>query len=402
MTTERLMLRRPGSLAVYLGLVMGMGPLLHNALSSMGPLIVADLELSATEFGLLWFVMFAAACVFTLAGGKLTDRFGARMLMCGVFVFAAVSMLVAGLAGSYAWLVVALVLSGIAQAVSNPATNSSVARSVAPERQGVVMGIKQSGVQVSQFVAGLALPSLALLIGWRAAVLTCIVVAVAGVVITLVGLPQEPRSSERGEAPRSALDVSVRWMTAYAFLMGMITQLTNVYLPLYAHQELGLPVTQAGLIAAVLGGVGVVARLTWGRFSDRFSDMRRPLIALALLAAAAMFAVLMATTGGQWLIWLGACLFSIGVLSANVIIMVTIVRFIGRADVGRASGWVSTGLYTGFMMGPLIFGVLVDAAGYSAAWTTAMCLGLVLAVMTVVWQRTTPATVRSDDAARPA
>ncbi|WP_141276381.1 MFS transporter [Pseudonocardia hydrocarbonoxydans] len=375
------LLNRPAPLATYLALVMGIGPLVHYAISAMGPLVVADLGLTATEFGLLWFVSFGAAGLCTITGGKLTDRFGARILLCGVFVVAGVSLVTAGLAGAYGWLVLALALSGVAQSVSNPATNSVVAGAVPAHRRGVVLGIKQSGVQASQFAAGLALPSAALLLGWRAAVLACAAVAVVGLLVTVVGLPREPGAGRRDRGVRSSVPIEVRWMTLYAFGMGVVTQATNVYLPLYGHQELGLSITQAGLVAAVLGGVGVVARLCWGRLSDRFTDVRLPLLVLALLAAAAMSAVLLAARAGQWLLWTGAGLFSISALAANVIIMVAIVRFVRREEVGHATGWVSLGLYAGFTVGPLGFGLLVDAAGFMAAWSATAVIGLLLAVL---------------------
>jgi predicted MFS family arabinose efflux permease len=380
--------RAPVPFAFYLALVMAVGPLVHYALSALGPLLVAELDLSATAFGTLWFVTFGCAGSFTVAGGKLTDVFGPRYLLTGVFGTALLAVVVAAGASTYWWLLLAAALSGLAQSVSNPATNALISAEVAAARQGLVLGIKQSGVQASQFATGLALPSLALLLGWRVALLACGLVGLVGLVLTLRTVPQRPRApkgASRGE--RARLSGTVRWMTFYAFVMGAVTQATNVYLPLYAHQELGASVTRAGLVVAVLGGVGIVARLVWGSLASESGGVHGPLLCLAVLAALAMTAFYFARSTGEWLMWVGAGLFSFSALAANVLIMLALVRTVSREAVGRATGWTSLGLYAGFMVGPVSFGRIVDVASFGAAWLAACAVAACLIGTTLVWWR---------------
>ncbi|MFC7511967.1 hypothetical protein ACFQV4_23155 [Streptomyces thermocarboxydus] len=101
------------------------------------------------------------------------------------------------------------------------------------------MGVKQSGVQMSQFGAGLLLPSVALWWGWRGAALAAAVVAVAGLVMVRGAVPAVPPSPSRGTGHRlAALPAGVWWLTGYALASGAAIQATNVYLPLYAFERL--------------------------------------------------------------------------------------------------------------------------------------------------------------------
>ncbi len=374
---------RTAVFAGYLGLVMAVGPLLHYSFSALGPMVVDDLALSATEFGMLWFVTFGAAALFTLVGGRLSDRCDARGLFLVVFVLAGLGILVAGAAQGLVWIFVALALSGAAQSFSNPTTNAVVATTVAASERGFVLGLKQSGVQLAQVFAGLAMPPLALLVGWRNALLVSAVIALSGVVLTIRLVParpllHRPSGKRQSSSGRRSMSPVVAWMTIYALLMGAVTQATNVYLPLYAHQELHLSLTTVGVLTAFLGGFGVAARLLWGRASDRTASLAWPLLGLAGLTSTAMITFWAADQVGAWSVWVGAALFSFGALAANVLLMAAVVRYVVQDTVGRATGWVSLGLYAGFMVGPVATGAVVDARGFDWAWGAVLAVSLVL------------------------
>lgn len=375
-------------LAGYLALGMGIGPLTHYALSALGPMVVSDLDLSATEFGGLWLVAFGAAAVCTPGFGRLTDRVGARHMLRLVFASSAAAMVLVGVAQSLVLLVLGVAFAGVAIAISNPATNLAVASSVRPGRQGVVVGVKQSGVQGSQLVAGLALPGLAVLMGWRGAVLLCALLAVPGLLLARRAVAQTVSPRPRGAEPRSAMDSSVWWLTACALLTGATVQATNVYLPLYAHDELNYSVREAGLVAAVLGGTGVLARLAWGRAMDRIPDVQLLLGGLAVASGVGLAACGMAAAYGAAWVWVGAAIFGASALAANVVVMMAVVRNASTGAVGRATGWISLGLYTGFMVGPVSFGAIVDSSsGYGGAWSVLCGLAALMAVLAVSWKR---------------
>lgn len=377
------------ALAGLLALAMGAGPLVNHGFAALSPVLIDELGLSATRYGALWTVVFGVGALCTVPGGRLVDRFGPRPAMVGVFAAAAAGLAVAAFAPSYVWLVVAAVLGGLSQAQSNPATNLIISRTVPAGGQGVVLGVKQSGVQVAQFLVGLTLPTMALWWGRDTGFLVLALLPVLGLLATrpLVGPAPARPGGARGSA-RERLPVHVWWVAAYAVVAGAAQQATNVYLPLYAHEGVGLPVARAGVLVAVVGGLGVVSRLLWGRGADRLPDTRAPLQWVAAVTVVAVTAMLAARWAGEWLLWAGATLFSAGSLAANVLIVLVVVRTVPVAAVGRASGWTSLALFGGFMLGPLLFGAMVDGTGgFVVPWVATGAAAVFLVLLTVVWRR---------------
>ncbi|MFH5823197.1 MFS transporter [Georgenia sp. AZ-5] len=357
---------------------MGIGPLLVYGLTAMSPLVISELSLSRTQFGSFATTAFLAAALSSGLVGGLVDRISERVTMYLLYGGSAVALWIAATAQNYAWMLVAVVVSGTVQALSNPVTNRLVAEYTGPAERGTLMGVKQSGVQMAQALAGLALPLLAVVAGWRGSLSAASVLALAGLALSARYIPRRratdaPRT-ERGGG-RATMPAVVWWLAAYALLSGCALQATNFYLPLYGYEALGLSMATAGLLAAVVGGVGLLARIGWGRAVGR---LRSPRAALAVLAGGAglgVVAITLADAVGSGLVWAGAALFGATGLAANVVLMVTVLRTVPPALVGRASGAMAIGLYLGFAVGPVSFGGIVDATGdYRIGWLAAVAL----------------------------
>lgn len=226
--------------------------------------MTADLGIGGAQLGVLPATAFVLAALVSPFAGRYTDRLSGKVVLAVLFTGAGLALLGVAAAPSYGWLLVAVALSGATQALSNPVTNQLIAAHVSQGQRGGLMGVKQSGVQMSQFGAGLLLPSVALWWGWRGAALAAAVVAVAGLVMVPGAVPAVPPSPSRGTGHRlAALPAGVWWLTGYALASGAAIQATNVYLPLYAFERLEMPVRAAGLTVAVVerGGPGGPYRL---------------------------------------------------------------------------------------------------------------------------------------------
>src|SRR5680860_1481539 len=152
-----------------LALAMGISPVVLYSLNVLSPFVISDLGLSRTAFGSLASLSFAVAIPCSYFGGRAVDRIGGRRLLFGLVVTAIISVLLVARADAFGWLVGAAAVAGLSQSMANPVTNHLVSAFVRRGHQGMLMGVKQSGVQMSQFATGIALPPLALLIGWRGA-----------------------------------------------------------------------------------------------------------------------------------------------------------------------------------------------------------------------------------------
>lgn len=382
--------RRPDFVAT-LAAGMGIGPLLLYGLSATGPLIVSDLGLSRTQFGGFAATAFGAAAVTSAAAGRFVDRSSARTALTILFTGAGLALCVAAVSHSYATVLAAVVISGAVQALSNPVTNRLVSTYATPGARGLLMGIKQGGVQMAQLLAALVLPALSLGLGWREALAVASSIAVVALVLSWRAIPGRTPNQESAAATRSSggpLPPAVWWFAALALVTGAALQAVNVYLPLYASQDLHLPLATAALTAAVVGGVGLVARICWGRVADSGAHARIPLVILGLVAAAGMMSLLVAgILSVTPLLWVGAALFGASGIAANVVLMVNVIRAVPVSVVGRATGVLALGLYMGFALGPISFGALVDAtdsfgvgwAAATGAYLLSVCVALAMA-----------------------
>src|SRR5690625_1641969 len=218
----------PG-LAVTMAVAMGAGPLIVYALSALSPLVIADLDLTRTQFGSLATLTFAAAGLASIRAGRVADTASARRVMLWLLIGASGAVLAASVAMNYPVLVIAVLASGVAQALSNPVTNRIAVRRVPPARRGVVMGVKQSGVRIVHAATGLFLPTLAVLAGGGGAT------AIAAGACLLLGsllvarfVPREQNlSRSQSNVSGARLPAPVWWLAGFAFLAGTAMQGSN-------------------------------------------------------------------------------------------------------------------------------------------------------------------------------
>jgi MFS family permease len=379
------------ALAATLTVAMAVSTFMQYALGSLGPFITEDLDISRARLGALTTMLFVVGGALSPIGGPLVDRLGGRRTLVALCCASGASALLSAAAATYVLLVLAVGVGGIALSFGNPSTNKLLAEHVDPARQGIVTGIKQSGVQIGAFLAGAALPPVASALGWRAAMRLSAAIAAACALAALAVVPaHEPAAPRSADSPPpTRVGPAVNRLALYALLMGAGVGAVSAHLPLYAVERLGLEKSVAGLVASVIGLSGVVARLLLGRAADR---SHTPVtVALGRLAAAAVGAtvlLLLADVGGVWLLWSGAVAFGASAIAWNAVGMLSIVRGVDPALAGRASGRVLLGFFSGFVISPVTFGWSVDLSGsYVAGWV-GVCGSFVLAaVVALSWHR---------------
>ncbi|MFI7502182.1 MFS transporter [Streptomyces sp. NPDC049687] len=362
----------PRALLPLLTASMGLSMFVLFALGALGPTLLSDLGISRSQLGSLTAVAFGTASLLSLFSGHLTDLIGGRRALLILLVTVAVVFAVLSAGDGYGWLLAGLVLAGGAQAFANPATNRLIAAHLPPERRAGAVGVKQSGVQFGAFAAGVLVPSLAAATSWRTTLALVVPVALAAAAVAFV-LPrdQPPEiAAARLKLPERP-NRAASWLILYSLGVGTALAALNTYLPLYAHEELGMGERASGALIAAVGGSGIIARVVWTRVSGRLPDIGVPLLVLA--AVAVCFVPLMpAATRLTWLVWVGAIGLGGSAVAANAVSMVAVVRSPAFGATGHASALVSMGFFGGFVVGPLGFGLLADtSAGYPAGWAMA-------------------------------
>jgi len=360
------------------------------AFGALGPFLVDDFDLSRSGLGLLTTLFFAVGGILSLVAGPMVDRFGGRTVMLGAFGIIGITILAVAGSPSYPMLLVSASFGGASIAAANPTTNKLVAVHVAPGQRGVIMGFKQSGVQIGAFAAGAILAPLAAWLGWRVALLLAATVPLVGALGTLVVVPADgavERSLQAKDEQRAPMDIAVWWLTAYAFLMGSGVSAVTAYLPLYAVERLDFSIQTAGAVAALIGLVGIAGRIVWGFVSERRSGFVMPLLVMAAGAVASVL-LLMAAEESSALVWLGALLMGATAVTWNSVGMLAVIAMTGPAAAGRASGYVLFGFYGGFVISPLLFGTIVDnTERYEVAWSIVAGIFVLAAVVIGAWRR---------------
>ena len=391
---------------------MAASVLLQAVFAALGPFLREAFTLSRAQVGGLTTAMYLTGSTLSPVAGRIVDRFGTAVPLASLVGIEVLAGAAVAAAPSYGALLAVALLGGCGVSLGNPVTNLLVARYAARGRQGLVTGVKQSGVQLAIFACGMALPSIAAAAGWRAAAAAGLVLPVAAGVTAAVAVPRDPtsrrpgpsggdastaahattgRRTVRARSGRAALPRATWWLTAYAAGMGIGISALGAHLPLFGVERLGLGATTAGALGAVVGGVGVAARIAWGYAADRrVREAAGTLALLALLATVAAGLVATSVRLGAALVWGGAVLAGATGAAWNAVGMLAIVRGTPVAVAGRASGVVVLSFYGGFVVGPTGFGLVVDALGYAAGWALvgvafATSLGVAL-----LWRRERP------------
>lgn len=407
-----------GLLTVLLGAVAA-GPILLYGLSATSDSIIAELGISEAHFGLLATTCFGAAAVGSATLGRLADRHSDLSLMAFIFVLSALALLLVAVPDGFGMLLLAAGLSGIAQSFPNGVTNRILLERVPDIKRIGWVGIKQSGVQVSQLVASLAFPVLALGIGWRGAALTVAIIPLILLAMTWYSLrttpllttsktstdtpadaadlnpdiaetdtPAEAARPDPGPSPtRPARHPGMVWALAlFGLINGIGVQATNVYMPLFAVREMSFSLVLGGATAALAGVIGVIARVTWARRMAKGASGPHLLLVLALIALAGAVLFLIADAAG-WalLVWVAVAFHGISALGVSVVLMAALMRAIPAASMASASGVVTAGMFFGFALGPLLMGVIVGSpGGFELGWIAVGATYLLCVILALI------------------
>lgn len=336
--------------------------------------IKSDLDLSAFEAGLV-VSSFAAGRIFGSYGaGLAADRIGERTVLATGALAAAGFVFAASLA-SLPLFAILLLLAGAAGAASTPAGGRLVLLAFPPDRHGLALGIRQTGIPLGGLVAAAILPWVAHVAGWRwslvvAAGLTCLAV----VPLLRGGLRRtaEPLATTARHEKRAPLNRTIRLLTVWGCLVVTGQYAVVAFLALAVHGGSTLTLAQASLLVAAANVGGIAGRVAWGAASDRLlARGRKPLL----------LAVNLGGVTGALLLWAVppsapvVVLVAVAVLAGLTLIgyqglwVTMVAEAAGPERVGAATGFAITFVGLAIALSPPLYGLVADLAGtYRAIW----------------------------------
>jgi MFS family permease len=379
---------RRGVFSALLFATMGVGTFAALSLGIIAVVLIEDLEISRAQLGIVFAVNTIGAAVLSPFVGRLTDRIGGRRALVIVSVASGIAFLTLGAAPSLGVLMVGSLIGAVGQAGANPATNKLIAEDLPAGSQGVVTGIKQSGVQAFVLVGGMIAPSVALIWGRLSAYVVFAVFAFLLAVFAVWFLPRSAASEPPNHGQAGVrLPSAIWWIAGYGFLLGFSGSTTVLY-ALFAIESLGQSIVIGGAVTAVVGLTAMPARILWARHAELHDAYRSSLVIIAILAVGSSILLIVSETGPWWLIWVAAAMTGIGPSSWNSVGMLGLIVFAGPEAAGRASGIVLSGFLVGLGVGPPLFGWMVDTSGtYTAVWSASIVAALLALVSVLAWSR---------------
>jgi len=336
------------------------------------PLIKQDLGVSYAALGAATAAYYTVSGVCQTLAGFAVDRYGARRVLLIGLALCSLGILLAGLAQSYAMLVVSFLVAGLGNSVFHPADFAILNARVDAKRLGYAFSFHGIGGTLGWALAPAFSYGLAALTSWHTALIAASVLGVVmiGLIVAngsaIHGLPRE--RSAQAVAPTTLRD-DVRVLLATPVLMCFL------YFLLLAAALIGLqnfgvagmvalyqtPVALASsaLTAFLVGGAAGI--LTGGYVAGRArrhdlvaaSGMFASALAVLLLASGSLAPALIAPT-------LALAGFCSGLTNPSRDLLVRGATPPGAS--GKVYGFVYSGLDVGSMATPILYGWMLDRA----------------------------------------
>ena len=262
----------------------------RNAINFLMPAIQVDLGLSGTQIGMLASGLAFAWALSAYFIGAWSDLYRARkpFVLLSIIVFSLCSAF-SGLATSFAFLLAARIVMGIAEGPFLPVCLSIMNSESSPHRRGLNAGIMQNvfAAAFGTLLAGFLVPQLAAAFDWR---VTFFLTGIPGLICALlvwIYLKEPARDPEEDKkpAPRIGLsaltmlkDHNIRICSVVSIFMVAWFLVGLVFLPIYFTTVRGFTADQAGALVGVTGLSTMFCGFLVPAWSDRVG--RKPAMVL--------------------------------------------------------------------------------------------------------------------------
>lgn len=334
-----------------------------------------ELGFGETALGAAASIYYIGAAGASVPGGGITGRLGASRAMALAAALTLISLAGIGLAQTWWMVALFLAVGGAANGVAFPASALALSEGIPLSRQGLAFGIKQSSGPYATLLAGATVPLVGLTIGWRWSM----------ALIALLTLPVIARSDvgrrhhESAGSPGSVRNRQALWLlSAGAFAVVIATSSFGAF---YVESSVnnGIEPALAGTMLAIGSAGGVVTRIIWGIVADRHHAWHFPMITTFLALGAAGFWLMKDTSTGLQLVSVTILVYATGWAWPAVLNFAVVQR--SPEAPAAASGIIGTGQYGGGIVGPLVFGFLVERYSYDSAWLYTAAMALVAATL---------------------
>jgi MFS family permease len=341
-----------------------------------------------------------------IATGKLTDKFGPRMVMtvCGLFLGLGF-MLMSQIRDIFHLYLFYGIFIGAGMSGSFIPLTSTVARWFL-KRRGLMTGIVTAGTGIGALIGPPVASRLIFIYGWRMSYLILGSISLLVVVLSAQLIKRDPK--QVGQVPygenqieedrwnlrveglslREAAHASKFWIFCMTgFCYGYCVFAIMVHVIPYAIES-GISATRAASILATIGGFAILGKVLLGRVGDIVGSRRTLMLGFILISVALIGLV---STKIGWMLFLIAGLFGFAYGGIAVSHSPLVAELFGLRSHGLIFGVFAVSVSWGAATGPFLTGYLFDVTNsYQMAFLLCAIIGLTGILFAVFLRQSRP------------
>jgi MFS transporter, FSR family, fosmidomycin resistance protein len=358
------------------------------------PMLKAQLGIGFVELGLVLTVASFASVAAQLPVGFLVDRLGSRLMLVLGLLVSALSFIGLGMAPTYPHLLVAMAFVGLASSVFHPADYAILSAQIASARVGRAFSIHTFCGFLGNAVAPVTVLPIAAVFGLKAAIFAVGGVAlIAAIPLLLVrGIDNRQPAAHPGAAPAGRLGLTAVLTPTVVFLTGFFALLSlsgsgiSNFSVVALGGAFGTPLATASLALTVYLAMQALGVLAGGFVADM--TRRHAEVASVGYGVNACIVLAIGTLGldaAPLVAAMGSAGFLGGLIMPSRDMLVRAAAPPGA--MGRTFGVVTSGFSIGGMVGPLMFGFIMDHGAPRWVFGASVIVMITVAVVALIGDR---------------
>ena len=336
--------------------------------------LMAEFGLSLALAGTLMSIFALIGVVLALPSGFIMGRVGIKNAGLAALIFLMGGGALGAVAGSVPMLMFSRFLEGVGMCLMSIVAPTALATWFPPHKRGLALGLWGTWVPVASILAFAVAPSIASESGWSGvAWAVCGYTAVVfAAFLLLFKMPPAEGAEPTAETPGLAREWAKMsrvlkqrdpWLLAVSFACFMILTISLIsFMPTFFQQERGLSPEAAGSRASLYLIANMIGIFMGGVISDKIG--RKKCIVIPYVITAGLMTIYF-LPGNGILITMAAVAF-IGGLGVTPSFSAA-PELVAPEDAGRAMAVLALGQNAGMSIGPAVFGLVAESAGWAAA-----------------------------------
>ncbi len=338
--------------------------------------LIADMNLSHTQGGLLMSLFALPGIILSLPGGMLADYYGPRKVgMISLLLMLAGTLIVAS-GSTFMVLALGRFIAGIGATTIVIVSAQALSRGFMNKKLGIAMGIFNAGVPAGTIFAHNFFSRALTIWDWRVPILFS---ALACLIIMIIfwrfsGFPESKNSGEKIEkggntdnrptlyfleSVQSIKQYWTIWLVAIAWMLFIAARVSALTFAPDYFISIGYQATYAGFLTSLFTMGSLFVSPITGYFIDKTGKTENYLVAAGIILAVLYSFIAVAITGHLLLA------LSIGIIAAIVPVSIfsLVPRLLPIEKMGMGYGVLRICENTGMLMGPFLIGLSFDLSG---------------------------------------